>query len=288
MLDFLRDQIWVFIGVIIAVLALILAYIGRDKINKTIKKVWYIVTVWVSRYRWYLTALLVVCLIIAILCIVISPGPQSPVGRPPGTYQTFSIGKDYYHASGKMGDIGDIDIARGAEIDRFTYEALGRGPHEWDWKCRDGKPNSEPAQFAGVMYLDPPNNWGANPGFDLRGNRRVLMWEARSVTGAVIVEFIIGGVDWVWDEKQECRKISPLCPDSMPRTVVGRATLTENWQSFSYDLTKVKEEYFKNLIGGFSWVITWGSNGVLLNQDRTGPVQSKTFIIEIHNIRYER
>lgn len=214
-----------------------------------------------------------------------------PKGREPSAnLQSFWIGKDYYHPSGKMGDISDIEIERDVEVDRFTYETLGRGPHEWDWKCRDGKLNFEPARFGGVYYLDPPGNWGEKPGFDLRGIRRVLKWEARSVTGTVIVEFIIGGIDWVWDKREECRKVDPSWPDSMPRTVVGRATLTENWQPFTYDLTKMPEDNFKNLIGGFAWVIEWGTTGVKLDSTATPPrpVQPKTFIIEIRNIRYER
>ncbi len=216
-----------------------------------------------------------------------TPSPCE-IGRPPGNLQSFYIGQDYYHPSGIMGDIGDVNIVRDVGQDRFTYETIGREPHEWEYKYINGTPNPRPAQFAGVMYFDPPGNFGQEPGFDLRGIHRVLKWEARSVTGEITVEFIIGGAVWVWDEKER-KRVSPSCPDSLRRVSLGMKKITESWQSFEYVLANIPEDNFKNVIGGFAWIIAWGDK-VQLNPTATPPrsLQPKTFTIEIRNIRYER
>lgn len=217
------------------------------------------------------------------------------IGKPPGNTEPFSIYL-HYDPSGYIGDIGDITVTvlveggSGSEVVRFIYVIRGRGPHEWEWKYVNCEPNPRPCQFAGVMYLDPPSNWGEIPdgGFDLRGFRRVK-WEARSVTGTVNVEFVIGGVRRKWDEKKECPvRVAVPYPGSMPRVSLGIKTLTEHWQSFEYDLSDKPEDDLKCIVGGFAWVISWGSNQVQLNEAGTGPKQPKTFTIEIHNIRYER
>jgi hypothetical protein len=219
--------------------------------------------------------------------------PQRPL---PGNLESLTLGSEYYHPSGIMGDISDVQIAHLLEGDRFTYETLGRGPHEWEWKYINGILNPEPAQFAGVMYLDPPGNFGRLPGYDMRDClflciRRVpraLTWEARSTGGDVIVEFIIGGIVLVRDPIDDRLLVTPPWPDSMPRIVVRRVTLTPDWKSFEYVFGALPPDSFKNVVGGFSWVVDWGSNGVQLNQERRGAVNPKTFTIELRNIRYVR
>ncbi|MGH9823400.1 MAG: hypothetical protein ACREDR_09125, partial [Blastocatellia bacterium] len=191
-----------------------------------------------------------------------------------------------YDPSGVMGDVGDISIERDVGAIRFKYETQGRGPHEWDWKYRDSMVNPEPAQFAGVMYLDPPNNWGDQPGLDLRGYKTVK-WDARSLDGEVKTEFVIGGVVWKWNNEEKI-KTAVFCPDSMPRISLGLKNLGDVWQSFEYEISDQPDDDFTSVIGGFGWVITWSSNGVQLNEARSGPVQPRTFKIEIRNIRYER
>lgn len=223
------------------------------------------------------------------------PTPDGRIGKPPDNSEIFFV-YPKYHPSGYMGDIGDITVAELPEAVRFIYEAKGRGApeephkgsHEWEYKYINGELNLNPAKFAGVMYLNPPNNFGVDPngGFDLRSIRRVIKWEARSVEREVNVEFVIGGVTWIWDDESRERQDAPY-PDSMPRLSLGIKTLTEDWQSFEFDLSGKPEDDFKRVVGGFAWVISWGSNGVQLNEEGT-PEPSKTFTIEIRNIRYER
>jgi len=214
---------------------------------------------------------------------------ETPPCKSPGSSGPFSVYPNY-GPSGYMGDIGDITVEKGPEVVRFIYEIRGRGPHEWEWKYVNCKTNLRPCQFAGVMYLNPPSNWGeiSNGGFNLQGFRCVR-WEARSVTGTVNVEFVIGGIEWKWDDQEECPVRVPVpYPGSMPRVSLGIKTLTEHWQSFEYDLSDNPKDDFRCVVGGFAWIISWGSNQVRLNEAGTGPKQPKTFTIEIRNIRYER
>jgi hypothetical protein len=209
---------------------------------------------------------------------VAAPVDESCLGRTAGEGDSFAVYPDYGPV-GYMGDTGDIvNVAPEPDLVRFTYEAQGRGPQEWEYKyTSDGTLNPNSAKFAGVMYLCC--GWGESPGYDLRPFRRAIAWEARSVSGDVTIEFVIGGADWIWDHETG-RKIAPPCPDTLKRKPLGIFTVTEQWQSFEVDLTGRPEEEFVNVIGGFAWVITWGSNDV---QPGGTP---KTFVIEIRNVRY--
>ncbi len=215
------------------------------------------------------------------------PSPDCPsagfFGRPMGDVTVFSVNENY-DPSGLMGDIGDITVANIEDVVTFTYETKGRGPHEWDWKYVDGELSSGIAQFSGVMLLSSPNNWGTTAGYDLRGMTSVS-WEARSLTGAVWVEFVIGGVTWRWDGDSRQQECVPV-PDSMPRISLGKYLLTSSSQSFEYDLSGLPEEYLMNVIGGFGWTISWGPNDVVLNDDRTGPIEPRIITIDVSNIQY--
>jgi hypothetical protein len=222
---------------------------------------------------------------------LIRASANPPAPAEPNHGNSFPVMANY-HPSGLMGDIGDLrPTARMQDADQFTYEPLGRGAHEWDYKYVNGMLNEKPAQFAGVMYLYPRGNWGTDPqgGHDLRDVADVLRWEARSVMGEVNVEFVIGGITWVWDEPARERIAAPY-PDSLPQTSLGTKKLTTSWQAFNVDLHERGRvaDNFRRTVGGFGWVITWAANGVELAEGGLTPKEKKIFTIEIRNIRYER
>ncbi len=237
-----------------------------------------------------------VLLMIAIVLVAFSSGGMNKLirlsERQPTYYGNSFLVMANYHPSGLMGDIGDLrPTARMPNADQFTYEPLGRAPHESDYKYVNGVLNEKPAQFAGVMYLHPGGNFGTDPkgGYDLRNVSDVLRWEARSVEGEVYVEFVIGGITWIWDELARERIPAPY-PDSLPHTSLGTKKLTTTWQSFNEDLHKrgrVADD-FKRTVGGFGWVIAWAANGVELDEEGISPKEKKVFTIEIRNISYER
>ena len=221
--------------------------------------------------------------------ITLTPTPLT--GKPIGSVQSFSI-VDNYDPSGLMGDIGDINIAKQGEAIRFNYETQGRGDHEWDYKYKSCALNLDPSRFGGVMLLDPPSNWGIieGGGYDLRGFK-TIKWDAISLSGDTYVEFLIGGVRWQWilDKGTNCWiKADVPYPDSMPRISLGSRLLTSQSQSFQYQLSNIPEEYLRDVLGGFGWTISWAPNGVELDAMATppGPLQAKTIVVEVSNIRY--
>lgn len=223
----------------------------------------------------------------------LTPTPTPLTGKPVGDIHMLPI-MNAYDPSGHMGDIGDITVAKQGEVIRFTYDTRGRGPYEWDWKYVDCAANPNPARFSGVMILDPPNNWGTikDGGHDLRGFK-TIRWEARSLSGDVYVEFLMGGVAWQWkhDDQTNCwAKESVPYPDSMPRLSLGVKLLNEKNQSFEYDLSSLPAEYLQKVVGGFGWTVSWGDNGVELDPNATTPqpLQPRKIVIEISNIRYEK
>jgi hypothetical protein len=207
-------------------------------------------------------------------------------GKAIGNVAMFSV-DDSFTPTGKMGDIGDVAVDEQQGLVRFVYQAAGRGPHLWEWKYdSEGKENPQPAQFAGVMYLDPRGNWGSDPegGYDLRSCHRVIKWEARSIDGPVEVKFVLGG-----DKRDAATKERGKFP--YPNSIdqrLGTKKLDAQWQPFEFDLSNIPDDRFKRVVGGFGWVIAWSSNGVKLNKEQTGADQAKTFTIEIRNVRYER
>lgn len=218
--------------------------------------------------------------------ILVGRAAVADTGKAIGDVTTFPVA-DNYSPTGKMGDIGDVSVDEQSGFVRFVYEAQGVGPHLWEWTYdSEGKLNPEPAQSAGVMYLDPRGNWGTDPegGYDLRVCHGIIKWEARSTDGPVRVKFLLGG-----DKRNLPTKDRAKFP--YPNTVdqaLGVEDLNDQWREFKFDLSKLPQERFKRVVGGFGWEIAWSSNGIKLNSKRTGAEKAKTFTIEIRNVRYEK
>jgi hypothetical protein len=212
----------------------------------------------------------------------LSPTPTPRTGTPTNPSVPFAVYPNY-NPSGYVGDTGDIKVAMLPSLVRFTYTVKGQGPYEWDWTYLDnGSLNPNPSKFAGVLYLNPPDNWGKDPhgGFDLRG-RKTLTWKAHSLNGSVNVEFVIGGIVWQWD-RQTHTKVAVPYPDSLPRFSLGIKKLTPTWQTFTYDLSALPTEYLRAVVAAFGCVISWDSNAV----QGTGSGQPQTFIVEIQDVFY--
>ena len=187
----------------------------------------------------------------------------------------------YYPSRGLMGDIGDImkDEEPGNHLIRMTYEAKGRGPHEWEYKYIDGKINPNPCGFAGIMLLD--GDWGQTPGagYDLRGFT-TISWEARSLSGDAFVQFVAGGANWIWDEKTKTKVAAPY-PDLLPNLQLREPPLTGQWRHFEFPLDKnATAKDLQAVVAPFGWIIS-------LNSNKGNHGQPGKFIIEVRNISYE-
>jgi hypothetical protein len=206
----------------------------------------------------------------------LDPTQTLRVCKPIDPSQPFSVINNY-GPTGLTGDIGDIIIIQAGEAVQFKYITNGLPDHEWDYKYINKVKNDQPAKFGGVIFQNPPNNSGTDPtgGFDLRQVKNTITWEARSLQGDQYVQFFIGGVNWIWNEEQKIKETPPY-PDTLPRLSLGNYLLTSSWQTFSANLAYYPDDYFGCVLGGFGWIITWGS---------THP---ETYVIEVRNIYYQK
>ncbi|MCA9409091.1 MAG: hypothetical protein H6755_02340 [Candidatus Omnitrophica bacterium] len=151
-------------------------------------------------------------------------------------FKAFYIYKDkggrenHFNPSGFMGSVGCIKYN-----DRWTDG------------CQDGKTciridfdiqcAREDQQWAGIYWLNPPNNWGDRKGgYNLAGAQKLTFWARGEVGGEMIQEFTIGGIKGDY-------------PDT-DKVVIGPVILTEDWREYTIDLRGKDLSYIS---GGFSW-----------------------------------
>ena len=144
----------------------------------------------------------------------------------------------YYSPSGLMGDIGDITKAEqpGKHLVHMTYEAKGRGPHEWDYKYINRGDQPPALQVRGDHVArwrlgSYCSRWIRSPGSIM------ISWDARSLSGNVFVRFLAGSENWVWDEKAGVKVDAPY-PGSLPNLPLGEPELTGQWKHFTYRVDK--------------------------------------------------
>jgi len=95
-------------------------------------------------------------------------------------------------------------------------------------------------QWGGVVWLDPPNDWGDKPGgHNLTGATQLTFW-ARGETGGEKVRFKFGGI---FDEK-------PYFDTASGELA---AVLTKEWTQYSIDLTGKDLTRIKT---GFGWIVS--------------------------------
>jgi hypothetical protein len=151
---------------------------------------------------------------------------------------------NHFNPSGLMGDLGDItlepdedeEVYSGKTAIRIDYAANGQGPHN----CK----GLMPCRWAGIYWLEPPNNWGDDEfwkdrGYNLSEYSRLILWA--KANQEVMVEFKIGGILASYGDSQE-----------YPVTIA--AELTPAWKEFTIDLTAAD---LTHIIGGFVWVSDW-------------------------------
>jgi hypothetical protein len=136
--------------------------------------------------------------------------------------------------SGWMGD-GEFD---------FKYVQVNA-----DWTIAPHSPPScmrisyapGPVGWAGIFWLNEPNNWGDKSGTDLsrRGFTKVTFW-AKGEIGQERVEFRVGGIT---SPSQRYR-------DSLDAKT-GFVSLTKEWTQYQIDLSG---RDLSNVIGLFGWV----------------------------------
>lgn len=159
--------------------------------------------------------------------------------------------RNHWIPSGYMGDWADIKVK----------EDDNENPHDgrtnirivYDAQARQG------ANWAGVYWQHPANNWGEKPGgFDLKGYKRLTFWAKGAKGGEQIATFKVGGISGTFmDTDQE---------------ETGPVTLTKEWTKYTIDL---KDKDLSKIIGGFCWSASKDDN-------------PNGFTIYFDEIRYEK
>ena len=174
----------------------------------------------------------------------------------------LSVGFVILGASSWMGSAalayGDTNQAASIDIENIFSPSGWMGDGEYGRKYIDffgadaSNPHSPPtsvkvvyrfgpAKWAGMYWLNWPDNWGEKPGNNYAGTNlsRLTFW-ARGETGNEMIEFKAGGID---NSSKQHR-------DSFRRTT-GRVTLSTDWKQYEIDLSGAD---LSSVIGGFCWV----------------------------------
>lgn len=131
--------------------------------------------------------------------------------------------------SGWMGDYGDIKIndastdncVDGKTCFKITYTGKG----------------TQGANWAGMFWQHPPNNWGTvKGGYDLTKYKRLTFWARGEKGGEVIAEFKVGGITGEYGDSG-AQSIGPI-------------TLTKEWKKYTIEL---KDVDLQSISGGFCW-----------------------------------
>ncbi len=183
-----------------------------------------------------------------------APARETPA--PAGPFKTFKVYSDanspdnHYAPSGWMGDWGDI------KIDPSEFE----NPHggTTSFKITTTGKKTQGANWAGIYWQNPPNNWGGQKGgYDLTGAARLAFWARGAKGGEKIEEFRVGGIGGEY-------------PDS-DIAGIGPVVLTQEWKEYEVDL---RGKDLSSISGGFMWSANIDGN-------------PEGFTIYLDDVRYE-
>jgi len=193
----------------------------------------------------FLRGLAAVC-VLAGLCAGIQTiraedAPAAKVGKLPFTvYDEKGSATNHYIPSGWMGN------TKATKMD----EGCTNNPHGGKTCLR--VEYSAAADWAGVVWQDPANDWGDQPGgYDLTGAKKLSVW-ARGEKGGETVTFKFGilGAD---------KKF----PDS-DTGETGALTLTKEWKQYTIDLSNGDLTHIKT---GFVWSLAGQGSPVVFFLD---------------------
>jgi hypothetical protein len=178
--------------------------------------------------------LLVVAMVLAVFAGVAyaADAASQAVNKEFWVYKDKNARENHFAPSGWMGDVGDIKLNdqstdnpfSGTTCIQFVYSAKKSANNGW----------------AGIMWQNPPNNWGSKKGgFDLTGITKVTFWARGAKGGEIISKFTVGGVKGTY-------------PDSVAAEM-GPIELTDSWKQYTINLAGKDLSYIS---GGFGWVTT--------------------------------
>lgn len=136
--------------------------------------------------------------------------------------------QNHYIPSGWMGDWGDLKIN-----DAYSQDtADGRTAIEWTYNAQA----KQGANWSGVFWQSPANNWGDKPGgYDLTGFKSLTFW-ARADRDVKIADFKVGGINGEHGDSDEAS--------------MSQIDVTTNWTKYTIQLA---DKNLSHIIGGFCW-----------------------------------
>lgn len=136
--------------------------------------------------------------------------------------------QNHYIPSGWMGDWGDLKLN-----DNFSQDVEdGRTCIEWTYNAQ----SKQGANWSGVFWQIPANNWGDKPGgYDLTGFKRLTFW-AKGDHQIQIAEFKVGGIT---GEHGDSDAVS-----------LSGVALDKKWRKFTIDLASAN---LSHIVGAFAW-----------------------------------
>jgi hypothetical protein len=158
---------------------------------------------------------------------------------------------NHFIPSGWMGDYGDIKVDDSSTVDpadgktsiKITYSG----------KATQG------ANWAGVFWQNPANNWGDKPGgYDLSAFKRITFWARGQDGNEKVAEFKVGGITGEHGDSDSAS--------------IGPVTLSKDWKKYTIDLADKNLSHF---VGGFCWSASRDDN-------------PNGFVIYLDEIRYEQ
>lgn len=150
--------------------------------------------------------------------------------QPFGVYYDRGNRGNHFVPSGWMGDYGDIRSTESCKDNPFSGKTCIKVTYSGEGK--------QGANWAGIYWQWPPNNWGEkNGGFDLTGATKLTFWARGEKGGEQIVEFKMGGLTGTYSDTDSAS--------------IGPVELTQEWKQYTIDLEDLDLSYIS---GGFSWV----------------------------------
>jgi hypothetical protein len=161
--------------------------------------------------------------------------PSSPERRAPFEVQA------YYYATGWM---GDGELRSSAILLNAGFTGNPR-PGCRRSICTRIEYRPGPIRWAGVFWLNYPDNWGDRPGTRVLGAKRLTFWAAGE-SGEEVVEFKAGGIHSSGKRYRDSFEVT-----------TGMLHLGKEWRKYEIDLTGAD---LSSVIGAFAWVATADAN----------------------------
>lgn len=167
---------------------------------------------------------------------VLKPETKKQESMPFYVYADRSSISNHFICSGWMGDYGDLKYDGVCKEDPYLGDTCIKIIYS-------GKV-SQGARWAGMVWQNPPNNWGnIDAGFDLSKATKLTFWARGEKGGEHIEEFKVGGLMGEFSDSDA--------------SSIGPVILNKEWTQYTIDLKGKDMSY---IIGGFCWAANVDNN----------------------------